>query len=57
MKDGEKNETRKEAIWQYYTNEENRPRWKCSERGKIIRHGAHEKLFCSRCGSRMTLES
>lgn len=57
MKDGEKKETRKEAIWQYYTNEENRPRWKCSECGKIIRHGAHEKLFCSRCGSRMTLES
>ena len=38
------------AVWQYYTNEENRPRWRCSKCGKIIKQGQHEKRYCSNCG-------
>lgn len=46
----------KVATWLYYTNDENKPRWKCSECGKIIRHGVNEKLYCSRCGAKMRME-
>ncbi len=45
------------GVWKYYTNEENKPRWKCSCCGKIIRHGAHEKLYCSNCGAKMKTEA
>lgn len=44
------------ATWEYYRNEEGRARWKCSSCGKIVRHGSHEKLFCSRCGKPMACE-
>lgn len=43
--------------WLYYRNEEGKPRWKCSNCGKIIRHGAREKLYCSACGSRNSEEA
>ena len=43
--------------WLYYMNEEGKARWKCSVCGKIIRHGAEEKLYCSRCGSKMRKEA
>lgn len=42
--------------WLYYINDEGKARWKCSECGKIIRHGAAEKLYCSCCGSRNQTE-
>ena len=44
------------AVWEYYTNDEGRARWKCSACGKIIRHGANEKRFCSACGAEMRME-
>ena len=46
-----------EATWRYYTNDEGRPRWRCGNCGKIIRHGAHEKKRCSCCGAHMRTEA
>lgn len=43
--------------WHYYTNDEGKARWRCTRCGKTIRRGAYEKLYCSRCGSRMEMES
>ena len=40
------------GLWVYYVNDEGRPRWKCSECGKIVKRDPYEKLYCSRCGSR-----
>lgn len=62
IREGEKEalEVEKEAkfgVWKYYTNEENKPRWKCSCCGKVIRHGAHEKLYCPNCGAKMKTEA
>lgn len=39
--------------WVYYINDEGRARWKCSICGKVIKHGQHEKLYCSNCGARL----
>ena len=44
------------GTWQYYTNEEGKPRWRCSLCGAIKRRNPHDKLFCSRCGKPMKLE-
>ena len=46
-----------EAVWHYYTNDEGRARWRCSNCGKIIRQGQHEKRYCSCCGARMRTEA
>ena len=46
-----------EAKWHYYTNDEGRARWKCTNCGKIIRRGAHEKKRCSVCGAHMSEEA
>jgi len=43
--------------WLYYTNDEGKPRWKCNECRKIIRRGAHDKLYCSHCEAKMSMES
>lgn len=51
---------KKEAIfgvWVFYRNDENKPRWKCSICGKVIRRGVAEKLYCSHCGARMRREA
>ena len=45
------------GTWKYYVNDEGKARWKCSVCGKIIRHGVHEKLYCSNCGSKMKMEA
>ena len=45
------------GVWKYYTNDEGKARWKCSECGKVIRHGVNEKLYCSRCGAKMSREA
>lgn len=45
-----------EAKWHYYINDEGKARWKCTNCGKIIRRGAHEKRRCSVCGAHMTEE-
>lgn len=39
--------------WEYYTNDEGKARWKCSECGKIVHRFPAEKLYCSRCGARL----
>lgn len=46
-----------EAKWHYYTNDEGRARWKCTNCGKIIRRGAHEKKRCSVCGAHISEEA
>ena len=43
--------------WIYYTNEEGKARWRCSQCGKICRRDPAEKLYCSRCGSRNMKEA
>ena len=43
--------------WLYYRNDEGKARWKCSECGKICHRDPHEKLYCSRCGSRNMKEA
>lgn len=45
------------AVWQYYTNDEGRARWKCSACGKICRRDPRDKKFCSACGSPMRMEA
>lgn len=45
------------AKWHYYTNDEGRARWKCTNCGKIIRQGAHEKKRCSVCGAYISEEA
>lgn len=47
----------KTGKWVYYVNEEGKPRWKCSECGKICRRDPHDKYYCSRCGSRNSKEA
>ena len=46
-----------EAKWHYYTNDEGKARWKCTNCGKIIRRGAHEKKRCSVCGAHISEEA
>lgn len=43
------------GTWQYYTNDENKARWKCSECGKIVKKLPYEKNYCSRCGAKLRL--
>lgn len=44
------------AVWQYYTNDEGKARWRCSECGKICRRDPRDKKFCSACGAEMRCE-
>ena len=53
----EANVMAKEGKWVYYTNDENKPRWKCSNCGKICRRDPYDKNYCSKCGSRNTKEA
>ena len=48
---------RSPAVWQYYTNDEGKARWKCSACGKICRRDPRDKRFCSACGAQMTMEA
>jgi len=62
IREGEKEalEMMKEATfgkWVYYTNDENKARWKCSECGKVCKHNPYYKRYCSNCGSKMKLEA
>ena len=45
------------AVWQYYTNDEGKARWKCSECGKVCRRDPRDKKFCSACGAEMRMEA
>lgn len=44
------------AVWQYYTNDEGKARWRCSACGKICRRDPRDKKFCSTCGAEMRME-
>ena len=46
-----------EAKWHYYINEEGKPRWRCTNCGKIVRHDPHDKKRCSICGAHMSKEA
>lgn len=43
-----------EAKWRGYTNDEGRPRWKCTNCGKIVKRPPNDKKRCSICGARMS---
>ena len=45
------------AKWVYYTNDEGKPRWKCSECGKLCKRRPTEKRYCSWCGAKMEMEA
>lgn len=45
------------GVWKYYTNDENKARWKCSGCGKVCRRNPADKLYCSTCGARMRKEA
>ena len=44
------------AVWKYSTDDENRPRWKCSHCGKICHKRPSDKRYCSNCGCKMRME-
>lgn len=44
------------AEWRYYVNDENRPRWRCSNCRKLCRRNPHDKKRCSNCGAHMKME-
>jgi len=46
-----------EAVWHYYTNDEGRPRWRCSNCGKVCRRNPHDKKRCSECAGHMNMEA
>ena len=46
-----------EAVWEYYTNDEGRARWKCSNCGKICRRNPHDKRRCSSCGAHTRMQA
>ena len=45
------------ATWHYYINEEDSPRWKCTNCGKIVRRPPHDKHICSKCGAHIRMEN
>lgn len=51
------NNERKTGKWLYYTNDEGKARWKCSECGKIVRRSPSFKLYCSHCGAKLKMEA
>ena len=46
-----------EAKWHYYTNDEGKPRWKCTNCGKMTRRDPNDKKRCSCCGAHMSKEA
>ena len=44
------------AKWRYH-NDEHGQWWDCEHCQKICRKNPHDKLFCSNCGSPMSMES
>lgn len=45
------------GVWEYYTNDEGKARWKCTRCGKLCRRNPHDKARCSNCGAHMRLEA
>ena len=48
---------RGQAVWEYYTNDENKARWRCTSCGKICKQNPSYKRFCSICGTPIRMES
>lgn len=46
-----------DAKWHYYTNEEGKPRWRCTNCGRLCKRNPYDKQRCSTCGAHTTLES
>lgn len=44
------------AVWEYYTNDEGKARWRCSHCRKICHKHPHDKRRCSVCGAHMKME-
>lgn len=44
------------AVWEYYTNDEGKARWRCSHCEKICHKHPHDKQRCSVCGAHMRME-
>jgi len=38
------------GVWEYQTDDEHKPRWVCSNCGKIVHKDPHDKRYCSNCG-------
>ena len=45
------------ALWEYYTNDEGRARWRCSNCKKICRRNPRDKKRCSNCGAHTKMGS
>ena len=45
------------ATWIYYTNDEGKPRWRCSSCGFVKRRNPHEKKYCAGCSKPMKMEA
>ena len=45
------------AVWQYYTNDEGKARWRCSNCGRICKRDPNDKKRCSTCGAHMRKEA
>lgn len=45
-----------DGVWLYYTNDEGKARWRCSQCGKICHKHPHDKQRCSVCGAHMRME-
>lgn len=46
-----------DAVWQYYTNDEGKARWRCTNCGKVCHKNPHDKRRCSICGAHMRMEA
>ena len=46
-----------EAVWKYSLDDENRPRWRCSNCGKTCHRNPYDKHYCSQCGAEMRTEA
>ena len=45
------------AVWEFYRNDENKARWRCSACGKICKVTPYEKRRCSICGAHIKLQA
>ena len=46
-----------DAEWHYYTNDEGKPRWKCTHCGRLCKRRPTDKPRCASCGAHMRFEA
>ena len=46
-----------DGIWIYYTNDEGKARWRCSNCGRVCKRDPNDKKRCSSCGAHMKKEA